>query len=83
MEATPSAVLISVGQSEHSVTVIAEITNDFWNSGRSRHVHARCTTMVTIGSQASGDTGLKIWISGLSAALIVPTARTGCRAARR
>ena len=31
--ATPSAVLISVGHSEQSVTVIAEITNDFWNSG--------------------------------------------------
>ena len=29
------------------------------------------TTIVTIGSQASGDTGLKIWISGFSAALIV------------
>ena len=27
--------------------------------------------MVTIGSQASGDTGLKIWISGLSAAFTV------------
>ena len=28
--------------------------------------------MVTIGSHASGDTGLKIWIMGLSAALKVP-----------
>ena len=27
--------------------------------------------MVTIGSQASGDTGLKIWISGLRAPLTV------------
>ncbi len=26
--------------------------------------------MVTMGSQASGETGLKIWISGLSAVLI-------------
>jgi hypothetical protein len=29
------------------------------------------TTMVTMGSQASGLTGLKIWISGLSAAFAV------------
>ena len=27
--------------------------------------------MVTIGNQASGETGLKIWISGLSALFIV------------
>ncbi len=68
IEVTPSAVLISVGHSEHSVTVIAEIRSDFWNIGSALTYTAQ-TIMVTIGSQASGDTGLKIWISGLSAAL--------------
>ncbi len=32
IEATPSAVLISVGHSEQSVTVIAEMTSDFGNA---------------------------------------------------
>jgi hypothetical protein len=32
--------------------------------------------MVTIGSQASGETGLKIWTAGLIAALNAATART-------
>ncbi len=32
-EVTPMAVLISVVHSEHSVTVMAEIRNDFWNIG--------------------------------------------------
>ena len=33
IEATPTAVLINVGHSEHSVTVMAETRNDFGNSG--------------------------------------------------
>ena len=33
MEATPSDVLMSVGHSEHSVTVMAETRNDFSNIG--------------------------------------------------
>ena len=70
MEATPSAVLMIVGHSEHSVTVMAEIRKDFSNIG-SFVTYTALTTIVTIGSHASGDTGLKIWISGLNAALIV------------
>src|SRR5262249_27499795 len=70
MLATPSAVLINAGQSEHSVTVMAEFTNDFWNSG-SELTYTALTTIVTIGNHASGDTGLKICTSGLIAALIV------------
>ena len=35
MEATPTAVLIKVGHSEHNVTVIADIRKDFGNSGLS------------------------------------------------
>ena len=31
IDETPTAVLISVGQSEHSVTVMAEVINDFSN----------------------------------------------------
>ena len=41
MEATPSAVLMTVGHSEHSVTVIAEIRNDFSNIGSLADVDAR------------------------------------------
>ena len=33
IEETPTAVLISVGHSEHSVTVIAEFRNDLPNNG--------------------------------------------------
>src|SRR5215471_19722935 len=33
IEATPSVVLIMVGQSEHSATVIDEMRNDLGNSG--------------------------------------------------
>ena len=67
MEETPWAVLISVGQSEQRVTVTAETMNDFSKRPLLLVIRAE-TTMVTKGSQASGETGLKIWISGLSAA---------------
>src|SRR5690606_950808 len=70
MLATPSAVLISAGQSEHSITVIAELTNDFGNIGSSPTYTAE-TTIVTSGSHASGETGLKICTSGFSIALTV------------
>ena len=70
MEDTPTAVLIRVGHSEHSVTVMAEVRNAFSNQRIVGDVEA-LTTMVTIGSHASGETGLKIWISGLMAAFTV------------
>ncbi len=70
IEATPSAVLISVGHNEHKVTVMAEIRKDLLNSAPSVATVAE-TIMVTMGSQASGDTGLKIWTSGLIAAFAV------------
>ena len=38
IEATPMAVLISVGHSEHKVTVIADTKNDFGNSGSCGHI---------------------------------------------
>ena len=57
MDATPMAVLISVGHRQHSVTVIAEVINDFSNIG-SLVTYTALTTMVTMGSQASGETGL-------------------------
>ena len=59
MLATPSAVLISVGQSEQSVTVMAETKKDL-DSRPSFEAATAETTIVTIGSQASGETGLKI-----------------------
>ena len=61
---------MTVGHSEHSVTVIAELMNDFSNIG-SAVTYTALTIIVTIGSQASGDTGLKSWISGLNVALNV------------
>ena len=70
MLATPSAVLISAGHSEHSVTVIAGVQNDFGNSG-SELTYSALTTIVTIGSQASGETGLNSCTSGFTAALTV------------
>ena len=59
IEDTPSDVLIKVGHSEHSVTVMAETRNDLENMP-SLVATAAETTMVTIGNQASGLTGLKI-----------------------
>src|SRR5688572_24229773 len=70
MELTPTPVLMSVGHSEHSVTVIAEIRNDFSKIG-SEVTYTALTMIVTSGNHASGDTGLKIWISRLSAELMV------------
>jgi len=67
-DATPNAVFMSVGHREHNVTVIADITRDFGNQSLGAVYNAE-TTMVTIGNHASGDTGLKICISGLSAPL--------------
>ena len=66
---TPTAVLISVGHNEHSVTVIAEVRNDFSNQASSPPVYMALTTSVTMGSQAKGDTGLKICTNGLMAVL--------------
>jgi hypothetical protein len=66
MLATPSDVLMSAGHSEHNVTVIAELTNDFCSNG-SLLTYTALTTIVTIGSHASGETGLKICTSGLIA----------------
>ena len=68
MLATPSDVLISVGQSEQSVTVTAEMMKLFGNISLLVVDRAE-TIIVTIGNQASGLTGLKIWINGLSAAV--------------
>ena len=68
IEAAPTAVLISVGHSEHSMTTIAEITKLFASSGSALVIVAE-TTIVTIGSQASGLTGFMICTSGLIAAL--------------
>src|SRR5687768_15868329 len=59
MDATPTAVLMMVGHNEHSVTVMAEIRKAFSKRG-SAVTYTALTTMVTMGSQASGDTGLKI-----------------------
>ena len=68
IEETPYAVLINVGHSEHSVTVIADTRKDFSNNPSLVTCTAE-TTIVTRGSQARGETGLNIWISGLKAAL--------------
>src|SRR3954468_392079 len=70
IDATPTAVLITVVHSEHSVTVIAELMKDFSKNG-SAETYSALTTMVTIGNHASGDTGLNSWISGLNIALNV------------
>ena len=70
MDATPTAVLMTVGHSEHSVTVTAELMNDLSNIG-SAVTYTALTIIVTMGSQASGETGLKSWISGLNIALKV------------
>src|SRR6186713_2627353 len=70
MDATPTAVLMTVVHNEHNITVIAEFTNDFSKNG-SAETYRALTTMVTIGSHASGETGLNTWISGLNIALKV------------
>ena len=51
-----TAVLMSVGHSEHSITTTAEITKLLASNG-SLLVIAADTTIVTIGSQASGLIG--------------------------
>ncbi len=70
IDATPTAVLMTVVHSEHSVTVMAELMNDFSKNG-SAETYSALTTMVTIGSHARGETGLNTWISGLNMALNV------------
>ena len=70
IDATPTAVLMTVGHSEHSVTVTAELMNDLSNIG-SAVTYTALTIIVTMGSHASGDTGLNSWISGLNIALKV------------
>ena len=61
---------MTVGHSEHSVTVTAELMNDLSNIG-SAVTYMALTIMVTMGSHASGDTGLKSCINGLNIALKV------------
>src|SRR5690554_1308757 len=70
-EATPTAVLITVGHIQHRATVISEVTKDFGTIG-SGVSYTEATTSVTSGSQASGDTGLNTWISGLTALYRAP-----------
>ena len=70
MLATPSEVLMSAGHREHRVTVMAEFTNDFGSHG-SVLTYSALTTIVTIGSHARGDTGLKSCTSGFTAAFTV------------
>src|SRR5688500_1939481 len=70
MDATPTAVLMTVGHSEHNVTVTAELMNDLSNMG-SAVTYTSLTIIVTIGSHASGDSGLNSCISGLNIALSV------------
>jgi hypothetical protein len=67
IEAVPTAVLISVGHIEHIITTIAEMTK-LLGRPSSLAIEAE-TTMVTIGSQASGLIGRMIWTIGLIAAL--------------
>src|SRR5690606_32886092 len=64
--ATPTVVLMTVGQRQHRATVIAEVTKDLLNIGFSE-TYSALTTMVTRGNQARGDTGLKSWMIGLTA----------------
>jgi hypothetical protein len=61
---------MTVGHSEHNVTVTAELMNDLSNIG-SAVTYTALTIIVTIGSHASGETGLNNWISGLNIALKV------------
>src|SRR6187402_3335166 len=68
MVATPSAVFANVGHNEHSETVRAELRKDFSNQASEGFVvYSAPTQIMTMGSHASGDTGLKIWIRGSSA----------------
>ena len=64
MEDTPTVVLIMVGHMQHKVTVIAEVRNDFENTG-SLVTYTALTTIVTSGNQANGETGLNNCIKGL------------------
>src|SRR5690606_35239360 len=75
-EATPTAVLITVGHTQQSATVISEVMKDFGSAG-SGLLYTEATTRVTRGNQARGDTGLNTWINGLTAlyrALLRPMA---------
>src|SRR3546814_17281225 len=64
IDAKPTAVLISVGHSEHSMTVKAEMPKLLAKTGSTLVIVAD-TTMVTIGIQASGLTGYMIGMIGL------------------
>ena len=55
---TPLAVLIMVGQIEQRATTMAELRNAFSNIGFSG-LYQALTRIITTGSQASGETGLK------------------------
>ena len=63
----PTAVLTRVGQMEHSITHSIETRYDLEIIGSSL-TYTALTTRVTMGSQASGDTGLNSWITGLNMA---------------
>ena len=69
--ATPTEVLITIGQIQHKVTVIIEFKKDLATTG-SGVTYSALTTIVTSGSHASGDTGLNSCTSGFNAAWRVP-----------
>src|SRR4029078_3286485 len=54
IEATPTAVLMTVVHSEHNITVMAELTKDFSKNGAAE-TYSALTTIVTMGSHASGE----------------------------
>ena len=74
--ATPTDVIITTGYKQHSVTVIIEFKKDLETTG-SGVTYSALSTIITSGDQAKGDTGLNIWIIGLTAVfkfLLSPTA---------
>src|SRR3546814_20431538 len=67
IELAPTAVLMSVGHSEQSITTSAEMTKALGKSGSAPVIIAEMT-IVTIGSQARGLTAFQICQNGLTAA---------------
>ena len=57
---------MTVGQRQQRVTVMAELRNDLAKKGSSL-TYTALTIMVTRGSQAKGETGLKTWMKGFIA----------------
>ena len=61
IEATPRPLLANVGYRAHRATVTAELMNDFSNQASSGLVVYNAPTQImTMGSHARGETGLKI-----------------------